>query len=149
MLCVCVELHSWSEGEKREGGTVCAVHAYMKAVCADVVSGIGPSHSAVCVGSHVCIVCIVCVRACTYWEHMLYLATGWTWGHGAAGALYLWGWDKRSSEVHRIHLPPTAALHGPCSSPSLAHPPTQGSDRLDLAVVFPTQWSQRDEVGNE
>lgn len=61
MLRVYVELQSWSEGEEREGGTVCAVHAYMKAVCVDVGSGIGPSHSAICVGSHVCIVCIVCV----------------------------------------------------------------------------------------
>ena len=73
MLCVYAELQSWSDGEEREDGTVCAVHTYVKAVCVDVGSGTGPSHCAICVVGHVCIVCIACVCVHTYWECMLYL----------------------------------------------------------------------------
>lgn len=138
MLCVYVKLQSSSDGEEREDEKVCAVHIYVKAICVDVGSGIGPSHCAVCVVGHVCIVCVVCV--CVTIGNTC--STSLVAGHGdmeLREPCLLSGCDKRSSEVHPIHLLLTALLHGPCSSPCLGHPPTQGSDTLDLAVVFPTQ----------
>lgn len=64
MLRVYLKLQPSSDGEEREDEKVCAVHIYVKAICVDVGSGIGPSHCAVCVVGHVCIVCVVCLCVC-------------------------------------------------------------------------------------
>lgn len=95
-VCQTSVLVRWRE---RENWTPCAVLNYIKAVCVDVGRSMGhiTSHCAVCVLGHVCIVRTVSVFVlCVFvylsasWQHTTYQdPTGWTWGCGALGALFL------------------------------------------------------------
>ena len=63
----------------------------------------------VCTCVHVC----VHVCACAYWEYMLSLTAGWTWGHGAAATSPLSGYQIWTTP-NTLALP-EVCLRSPCN----------------------------------
>lgn len=85
-----------------------------------------------------------CVCVCAYWEYPLSLAVHWTWGHGGAAALLMWGywiWQPLTVFLHKprecflfpallesIHSIPTCS----CSR----HDHTRQNKPINISVVF-------------
>lgn len=69
----CLSFHSAREGKRMKPSVACASMSSVFSVCVDPCGQ-------PCVHVYICIGCM-CV--CMYWEYMLRLATGWTWGHRA------------------------------------------------------------------